>query len=1407
NPFRSTESVPVSVVECKSTTSLAGTNMEPSMELVLEKKLAIETLDYFCLDEESKLQKNIFIADFDGPDDWNDHFLKRKKAPKKKAASKGSKSTGAAKKEASVDTSNKDKVETTKDSKEGDESAKVEKNYDSVVGIQLTSYEARSILQKQQILHEPGRDLSELPLQINNDDAFNLSDMKDLEEAIALIDAQVLAQASQGCEDIRSHVFDASMHFLYNETKMRQKALFDIKHNKNFQNAEVLLGFCHVRSRIKQGKIINGPLFEIEMNVSIGSEAIFVRPLNAAKVRLNTEVMNNLGVNATVRTELSELAAKIDVFEIKLGDSTTYKELLEESKKLNYAVRLVSTDDESAHEILEDKDSIHLVGDAWCLYTRQPTTTATSRDCRATADAIRDGGLELTVPAQAFLNDPSWLEDWFGREDRTEIPESALHYPLKSTADQKEIGRLALCKRAPVFTVHGPPGVGKTQTAVNIGCAYLSMNVDSDETTKTNVVFTSMNEQALSAFQNMLPSEIRPFCVGMPLSYEESGLHDLKHRIEDLIEATRNAKADVKKHLTAAEGFSKEIEEKKESLKAIDKRVSDFRIEQNKLADDPEGFGFLLLALKLGNGTAGLARAALGLDKTVLDALCKEARREVDPDVSFEVFNPSRIEEYVKFAQEEASTGFCFRTQEMDLFTAGIKVGNTRPNTKEDWGLVASELDRRKNDTTAKYHEAISKLGCVEADISYQDGSFKNEFILDLQGASIKLREKFESLSKQSQTTISRLLVGFDCTVEEQKQKILLNEKIQSLEALLNKERILSRLGQTINDNNLGNLNDFCQLIGSLNDSALADNTERLKVNKAYSQIKAKFQEIAKFLPFSVMTHDQLRDMVAPKDTIGLILVDEASQSEFTTASRKFVARHVSPSVAKNDWTTEVNALAPRVPSRFQLQNGRSVFDVFKVAFPSKQVNMFMREHFRSDPRITRVFNEIFYNSKLQPMRSPGREDALVDVFVDVGSKPKRGEAFGLMRDRLKEILQAHVEHCQQTSSIHTLGIIVFGNTKEARTEVAKCKEKLVEQYGIKAVEAHNIIVGTPMAFQGDERDVMILLDSEIGKCQQDAESKKKWNVALSRGKEKIYLVRSYPKKKLGGYDIRQEILRYFTESVGSTSLNTDSVSNGNALVLRERTQTLLVTALQQKGFLVANNNSNTWTKALLVAPKDGSENNALIHVDNAGESDDTWERMVQQQHSLVGANRNCLRVPMVSLALDFQTTLACIFSFLKNAGLEVDISRSRAIALSADGVQSNKKRPPSDPMPLNPSKRAATGETTPSISTTSAKRSSPSLSDNTIAVDNAKRLKSLNQSSNVTSLEVLDDRKKRARVYYSSLHFKAHSNDLKIELRSRGMECLSKVSFGERKRRLQENEGNEESFEPRSEAKFAPKA
>jgi hypothetical protein len=516
--------------------------------------------------------------------------------------------------------------------------------------------------------------------------------------------------------------------------------------------------------------------------------------------------------------------------------------------------------------------------------------------------------------------------------------------------------------------------------------------------------------------------------------------------------------------------------------------------------------------------------------------------------------------------------------------------------------------------------------------------------------------------------------------------------------------------------------------------------------------------------------------------------------------------KQAAPKVVKTERLREISALAPcGIFSSSQLKIGSSLFDLFKVAFPISNVYMGMFEHFRCRPDIADTFNCLSYDMRLQPMRSHSQEEALVDLHVDIGGKRKKGDAiaFKLLLDKVKETMGSLVErgHCEK--SILTLGIITFGNVKEVRQEVATFKEVLVERFGAKTVAAHRITIGSPEDVQGDERDVMILLDMEVGKYQQDVESKRNWTIALSRAKEKTYFVHSYKKTDLKGRDIRREVLDFFTEPSsmrGALQFHRGPVHPFSASVkgLWQEVQALLQTELIKKGFLVADNaGSKRWSQALCITIKNVT-GDALICIENAGESDESWETTLKHQHSLEGANRSCLRIPLLSLALDFQTTFGWVLCFLRNAGLDVACLQNSAI-LDGDGkIQRNESI--ERPLTENPHKGARTA----ALATSSAKRGSLSRTDNDTSSGIAKRLKSVEQQLIKDALVDEDDQKRRGRVYFDKLYYKSHTKDAKLELTVRGLEVVKGMTFTEMKERLQEDEGNKEYFIPRSTAKFS---
>jgi hypothetical protein len=398
-----------------------------------------------------------------------------------------------------------------------------------------------------------------------------------------------------------------------------------------------------------------------------------------------------------------------------------------------------------------------------------------------------------------------------------------------------------------------------------------------------NVVITSTNQQALMAQMDLVPLELQPFFVRLPLENQESGLRDLHRSLETLIERCRDAMANREKHAARAKNLSEYANKKLDMIEKIDERLRTSRKNQQKLVENPDTLDLVKVAIQHSNNP-GLVRAVLASKKTALDALLGQS------EVSFAVFDAAKIEEYSRFARAKTNPkigGFVYIPVEILSFVEGIKVGSSPPNSKSDWKLVATELESRQKGTTEHSLDGayFSKYGCEN--ITNNDGSLKSCFIRDLKTAMLSLRSRFDLLPQDIQGNILEFMSTSSNVTQDQELRCRLRGEIQQLDLEIVIEQFLAGLGQVMTPNKLGVIIDFCQVVGEANDTAMDSSKETLKVNEVIASIRAKFHATAQFMPLLVMTHDQLSDMVSTTDTIGLIIVDEASQSEFTAARCK----------------------------------------------------------------------------------------------------------------------------------------------------------------------------------------------------------------------------------------------------------------------------------------------------------------------------------------------------------------------------------------------------------------------------------------------------------------------------------------------------------------------------------------
>ena len=297
-------------------------------------------------------------------------------------------------------------------------------------------------------------------------------------------------------------------------------------------------------------------------------------------------------------------------------------------------------------------------------------------------------------------------------------------------------------------------------------------------------------------------------------------------------------------------------------------------------------------------------------------------------------------------------------------------------------------------------------------------------------------------------------------------------------------------------------------------------------------------------IPCWIMPHYRVSETLPPElGCFDLVIIDEASQSDLTAlpallrAKKVLVVgddKQVSPE-GIGFAVEQVQALMQRflktqVPIyRDQMDPARSIYDLYKVVFARSGV--MLKEHFRCVSPIIEYSKREFYNHELQPLRIPKSSERLdpplVDIFVEDGyrkSDTNLAEARFIV-DEIKSIVS------NPLTADRSIGVVSLLGDEQAMKIWDMLAED--EDIGPEKIERHRITCGNPRVFQGKERDIMFLtmiVDSTECKALSGAMYEQRFNVAASRARDRMYLVRSVDKEHLSQADkLRRGLIQHFS--------------------------------------------------------------------------------------------------------------------------------------------------------------------------------------------------------------------------------------------------------------------------------------
>lgn len=276
-----------------------------------------------------------------------------------------------------------------------------------------------------------------------------------------------------------------------------------------------------------------------------------------------------------------------------------------------------------------------------------------------------------------------------------------------------------------------------------------------------------------------------------------------------------------------------------------------------------------------------------------------------------------------------------------------------------------------------------------------------------------------------------------------------------------------------------------------------------------------------------------------------LVIVDEASQSDITSlpivlrGKQLLVVgddKQVSPSAVGIEERVAIQlreTFLKGMPLRSFLDPATSLYDIASMTFPGSVTTL--REHFRCVEPIIR-FSSRFYPKALVPLRLPTATERLdpplIDVYIPRGRKFRdhnQAEADWIVDEIERISLDAALRH-------RSVGVISLIGDKQAKL----IQDKLARRLGTEVLMRHRIMCGNAATFQGQERDIMFL---SMVACMATARSQttrtieQRFNVAMSRARDRLYLVRSVKASDLSGRDLKLAIIEHFSHPMGETTV------------------------------------------------------------------------------------------------------------------------------------------------------------------------------------------------------------------------------------------------------------------------------
>lgn len=297
-------------------------------------------------------------------------------------------------------------------------------------------------------------------------------------------------------------------------------------------------------------------------------------------------------------------------------------------------------------------------------------------------------------------------------------------------------------------------------------------------------------------------------------------------------------------------------------------------------------------------------------------------------------------------------------------------------------------------------------------------------------------------------------------------------------------------------------------------------------------------------VPCWIMPLYKVAETIQPEQEMyDYVIIDEASQLGPDAIFLLYITKNII--IVGDDKQTspeyvgvDANTMTPHIKRHL---NGIPFSDYYGTEFSFFDHAKFfcdgvtvLREHFRCMPEIIEFSNRHFYapdGKGLYPLKqySENRLEPLVTVFCSNGYTEGRGARIinEPEANHIAETIGKLVE--DENYNGKTIGVITLQGNQQASV----IENLLLKKIGENEFHKRKIVCGNSSSFQGDERDIIFLSLVTAHNHNRSAlvkpEDERRFNVAVSRAKEQIFLFHSVQLDDLNNTnDLRYKLLDHF---------------------------------------------------------------------------------------------------------------------------------------------------------------------------------------------------------------------------------------------------------------------------------------